>query len=120
MGIHQGFTVTMTRKEIKMFSMVEPIHFETDREEDWYKIGCIDGLNAADAEPDVAKLWHDASEVPQDKSHILIRYTYMGTMEFKSYHLNYQCDFTWSELVDFHGIEGWAYISDLLSKGDEK
>ena len=34
----------MTREEINKFSGVEPYCFETDREEDWYKMGCIDGL----------------------------------------------------------------------------
>ena len=41
----------MTRDEIEEFSGVDLNCFETDREEDWYKIGCIDGLKAADTEP---------------------------------------------------------------------
>ena len=55
----------MTRDEIEEFSGVELNCFETDREEDWYKIGCIDGLKAADTEPNLASLWHDASEEPR-------------------------------------------------------
>ena len=75
-----------------------------------------DGLGVTDAEPNLESLWHDASEEPKDRSHILIYYKYMGDMEFKSYHLNYQCDFKWSELVNIFEVECWAYISDLLPK----
>ena len=55
----------MTRKEIENLSVVEPYCFETDREKRWYELGCIDGLKAADAEPNFEKLWHDISEEPQ-------------------------------------------------------
>ena len=41
----------MTREEIEEFPRVKLNCFETDREEDWYTIGCIDGLEAADEEP---------------------------------------------------------------------
>ena len=34
----------MTREEIEQLNDVRPYCFETDMEEDWYKIGCIDGL----------------------------------------------------------------------------
>lgn len=43
----------MTRVEIEEFSGVELNCFETDREEDWYRIGCIDGLASADKEPNL-------------------------------------------------------------------
>lgn len=65
-------------------------------------------------------VWHEASEKPQDNSHILIRYNYLGTMEFKSYHINYRCDLTWPELVNFQEIKYWAYIDDIFIKGDEQ
>lgn len=65
-------------------------------------------------------VWHNVTEEPQDKSHILIRYNYMRSVEFKSYHIDYQCDFKWLELVEIFGVECWTYISDLLQKGGEK
>ena len=65
-------------------------------------------------------IWHETSEKPQDNSHILIRYNYLGTMEFKSYHINYQCDLTWPELVNFQEIKYWAYIDDIFPKGGEQ
>ena len=43
----------MTREEIEESPRVKLNCFETDREEDWYTIGCIDGLEAADEEPNL-------------------------------------------------------------------
>ena len=62
----------MTREEIEQLNEVEPYCFENAREEIWYEIGCIDGLKAADAEPNLESLWHDASEEPKDNSEIVI------------------------------------------------
>ena len=107
----------MTRKEeileaarayvssVTLSSPSDVIHFEK-------------GAKWADEHP--INVWHDASEEPEDNSHILIRYKYLGAMEFKSYHLNFQCDFTWPDLVVFLEIEGWAYIKDIIPKGGEK
>lgn len=41
----------MTRGEIEEFSVVELNCFETDREEQWYRVGLKEGLKAADAYP---------------------------------------------------------------------
>ena len=54
----------MTREEIEKLSVVELYRFESHFEEIWYKIGCIDGLNAADTEPNLESLWHDPGEEP--------------------------------------------------------
>ena len=78
----------------------------------------LHGVEWADNNP--VNVWHEASEMPKDNSHILIRYNYLGTMEFKSYHINYQCDLTWPELVNFQEIKYWAYIDDIFTKGDEQ
>ena len=110
----------MTREEIEKIRAVAPYCFETDGEKTWYEIGYADGLKAVNVELLLKSIWHDAGKEPEDNSHILIHYNYLGTMEFKSYHVNYQCDFTWPELVDFLGIEGWTYINDLLPKGGKK
>ena len=42
---------TMTRKDIEELNVSEPYCFETDREEQWYLCGLVEGLNVADAEP---------------------------------------------------------------------
>lgn len=39
----------MTREEIEQLNEVEPCCFETDREEQWYKVGLQEGLKIADA-----------------------------------------------------------------------
>ena len=45
----------MTREEIEQLNEVEPYCFETDREEQWYRVGLQEGLNIADANP--KSLW---------------------------------------------------------------
>ena len=41
----------MTREQIEQLNKVEPYCFGTDREEQWYKVGLIEGLRTADANP---------------------------------------------------------------------
>ena len=41
----------MTREEIEKFNESEPYCFETDREEQWYKVGLREGLETADYNP---------------------------------------------------------------------
>lgn len=117
----------MTREEIEEFSGVVLNRFETDREEDWYKIGCIDGLEAADAEPNLASLWHDVSEEPNKNSVILVlQWNIKGNSGYEFY---YADSINWDRFVEIYGVSIWAYVSDLLPKqfrkseqlkGDEK
>ena len=41
----------ITREAIEALNEIEPHCFETDREEQWFNVGLINGLNAADANP---------------------------------------------------------------------
>lgn len=41
----------MTREEIEQFNETEPYCFETDREEQWFKVGLQEGLKVADTNP---------------------------------------------------------------------
>ena len=41
----------MTREEIEQLNEVEPYCFETNREEQWYRVGLQEGLSIADANP---------------------------------------------------------------------
>lgn len=41
----------MTREEIEQLNVTEPYCCETDREEQWYQVGLIDGLRIADQHP---------------------------------------------------------------------
>ena len=105
----------MTREEIERFSRIEPYCFETDMEEEWYKIGCIDGLDAADADPDTSSLWHDASEEPKEDVDILFISKNGKVHKVSKIDLSL---YDW--LKDNDGIDKWAYIKDLLPKGGEK
>ena len=110
----------ITREEIEKLSEVEPYCFETDSEERWYEIGCIDGLKAADAEPNLEMLWHDAIEEPQGEYEIVCQDTLENVWltnrkEDMKYHQT-----GWLECVMCECIVRWAYIKDLLPKGGER
>ena len=115
----------MTREEIEKLSVVEPYRFESYFEERWYEVGCIDGLKAADAEPNLEILWHDASEEPQYKNKRIIahsEYFDYFSVDFPSYlMLSYGGkNDDWETVVLREKISKWAYISDLLPKGGKK
>ena len=99
----------MTREEIKQLDYDSPYHFETEREEDWYKIGCIEGLDAADAEPDTTNIWHDASDIPNDDSLIIYESVYGDILLKRSTNRD-------SVMAN---VLRWAYVNDLLPKGGE-
>lgn len=100
----------MTREEIEQLNDVRPYCFETDREEDWYKIGCIDGLDAADAEPDTTNIWNDASDIPNDDSLIIYESVYGDILLKRST----------NRAGVMANVLRWAYVNDLLPKGGEK
>lgn len=110
----------MTRDEIEKISAVEPYCFETDREERWYEIGCIDGLKAADAEPNLESLWHDASEEPEDDCKQILYQEKIGTYGIIVKHDWDLVNISWEDFSSANLMSRWAYISDLLPKGGEK
>ena len=110
----------MTREEIEEFSGVEPNCFETDREEDWYKIGCIDGLEAADAEPNLESLWHDAREFPNKALPIIVEIDDDIEHSYEVISINETDEKFWEYLVSDRDITIWAYVKDLLPKGGAK
>ena len=107
----------MTREEIEKISAVGPYCFETDREERWYEIGCIDGLKAADAEPNLESIWHDASEKPRAEEWLLIHF---GEDDYDALSLNDLYIDMWCTWCKTYNVIRWAYISDLLPKGGIK
>lgn len=110
----------MTRKEIENLSVVEPYCFETDREKRWYELGCINGLKAADAEPNLESLWHNASEEPllEEKEIIFLdkQDVIFISERFGGIFLYMFEEVSWEKYVDLLEISKWAYISDLLPK----
>lgn len=107
----------MTREEIEQLNEIEPYCFENAREEIWYEIGCIDGLKAADAEPNLESLWHDASKEPKENSEIVIADT-----EGELRHIDYASDDYdgWEFCIAHYNLKIWAYKSDLFPKGGKR
>lgn len=110
----------MTREEIEKLLVVEPYRLETDEEERWYKIGCIDGLNAADADPDLSSLWHSPDEEPEIDTNIVVIDEMGQWWDIQPYNGEYdgyggltgwRCC-----IVHYNNIQKWAYIDDLLPK----
>lgn len=75
----------------------------------------LHGAEWSDKHP--KNVWHDASEEPRYEEFLLAE----ETDEFNIYKLCRQEDNnSWELLVSAMGIIRWAYISDLLPKGDER
>ena len=115
----------MTREEIEKLSVVKPYRFESQFEEIWYEVGCIDGLKAADAEPNLERLWHDASEEPQYKNKRILAYSEYFDYFFVDFPIYLMIkdggEFkNWETVVLRNKISKWAYVSDLLPKGGEE
>lgn len=106
----------MTREFIEQLDTIEPNCYETDKEEIWYKVGLIHGLEIADAEPNFEKVWHDASEEPQEDGWILVQFS---TDVYDTLALPRDID-VWHDFIEMRNFARWAYISDLLPKGGEK
>lgn len=107
----------MTREEIEKIDPIEPYCFETDREERWFEIGCIAGLKAADAEPNLESLWHSASEEPRLNQWFLAQ---IGDNAFDTFVMEMDKNEDWKEWSNGVNIKRWAYLKDLLPKGGEK
>lgn len=105
------------RQDIESISIVSPNCFETDREEAWYNIGCMDGLSAADEEPNLESLWHDATTQPELNKWFLAQ---IGDDVFETFVMYVDKNQYWKEWANGINIKRWAYISDLLPKGGKK
>ena len=110
----------MTREEIEKISAVETYCFETDREERWYEIGCIDGLKAADAEPNLESIWHDASKFPNKALPIIVEIDDDIEPSYEVISIDETDEKFWEYLVSDRDITRWAYVKDLLPKGGAK
>ena len=71
---------------------------------------------------DLSKIWHDASEEPEEHSKIVIVDTKgvwwdidYASDDFDGYGL-----YGWESCIAHYNLKIWAYISDLLPKGGEK
>ena len=93
--------------------------FPSKDQRDWSKFN--DGIKAADAEPNLKSLWHDVSEEPQgDEWHIAYIDVFGSIHSLRCPSVTFD---TFPSLAKFAagvGMQCWAYISDLLPKGDGK
>lgn len=115
----------MTRSEIEELNDIRPYCFETDGEKKWYEIGCIDGLDAADAEPNLSELWHSNQELPNrdideygSGKDCLVEIKNSPMIEIGQALLDdgiyaISCHLNTYAMDD---IQRWAYIEDLLPK----
>ena len=72
----------MTREEIEQLYVEEPNCFETDREEQWYKVGLKEGLAAADSHPHWIPV---EDELPKEKGMYMFRLS-NGDMCYETYY----------------------------------
>ena len=107
----------MTREDIEQLNVLVPYCFETDLEEKWYNIGLKHGLEIADEEPNLERLWHDAGEEPEMSKMFLAQIGDDIFETFVMYGYKKQYWKNWSNDVN---IKMWAYIDDLLPKGCKK
>ena len=107
----------MTREDIEQLNVLVPYCFETDQEEHWYNIGLKHGLEIADEEPNLERLWHNASENPHAKEWLLVQ---LDKDDYKILHLKDLYIDMWCDWCKIFNFIRWAYIKDLLPKGGKK
>lgn len=105
--------------KIYSFYYGECVLFPSREQRDWgkFKLKC---LKAADAEPNLASLWHDASEEPEGDCCDIIHQDENGCCWLESKSDIMRLYDTWNEFTEVETIIRWAYVSDLLPKGGEK
>lgn len=120
----------MTRKEILDCSKSYLDGFEiNDREKMIYKLGCIDGLISADADPDTTIFWHNFEDIPNDE--IKLRVLCIDNLGFiwvlnleetfgKEYRKEINTTNIWKNFVDDNYLLYWSYLEDLLPQSFRK
>lgn len=69
----------MTREEIEQLNEVEPYCFETDREEQWYRVGLQEGLSIADDNPKLPWISVNEKLPPVEKDNLSIKVIVVST-----------------------------------------
>ena len=77
------------------------------------------GAKWADEHINLERLWHDASEVPQGPYVVLCDGLDNRQWVIEWLYIDMLYD-NWQDYVERISVSRWAYISDLLPKGDEK
>ena len=66
---------------------------------------------------DLSEVFHNAAETPDMRRDLLYESPFGGYGVLKTLPL---CDEEWSHFKRFYKIKRWAYLDDLLPKGDSK
>ena len=107
----------MTREDIEQLNILVPYCFETDLEEKWYNIGLKHGLEIADEEPNLERIWHDVSEEPEIHKMFLAQ---IGDDVFETFVMYVDKNQYWKNWINDVNIKMWSYIDELLPKGGKK
>lgn len=85
-------------------------------------INCYDaffhGVKWAGKHP--ANVWHDASEIPNNRDRVLIQFAWGGFDIYTRRTINIVEKRTWCDWCKKGGVIRWTYIKDLLPKGGEE
>lgn len=98
-------TSKMTREEIlNQGRPVEPDCFETDREEQWYKVGLYDGATARIE-------WHTTADMPETGKRCLMEYEADGEIRYR---VDWRSEYEWVETCHYDRVLRWTYVKDIL------
>ena len=114
----------MTReKEVKVSALNYLDDFNPDVcgicNEDIYD-AFIAGTLYADRNPDLSPLWHDASEFPNKALPIIVEIDDDIEHSYEVMSIDETDEKFWKYLVGDRDITRWAYVKDLLPKGEER
>lgn len=103
----------LTREAIESLPDVEPYCFETDREEQWYRVGLKEGLRIADDNP--KSTWISVNErlPPEEKDGLSIKVIALSTknkIHFSRY--DYDTGEWISSVLDIE-FTHWMYLPEL-------
>ena len=80
-----------------------------------HKDSFIEGADWADSHP--INVWHDVSEAPKFWKWFLAQ---IGDVAFDTFVMAMSKNQDWKEWANGINMKRWAYIEDLLPKGDKK
>ena len=78
------------------------------------------GAKWADEHPNLESIWHDASKFPNKALPIIVEIDDDIEPSYEVISIDETDEKFWEFLVSDRDITMWAYVKDLLPKGDEK
>ena len=106
----------MTRKN-KICDVIKEqfIYVKDENLKSALRFAFIDGVEWADENPNLERLWHDASEEPQGTYIILCDALDNRQWIVERFYID-MAYATWKDFAETISVRRWAYISDLLPK----